>query len=102
MDSRTIILPPPYLRVLTPITIDGSTPKLSEISKTQMYKETHLPVTAKKHLERENKFRANHLQHILEVVTENSVPEIPAEKIVVPDTDIDPEFKTIADKKIKK
>lgn len=56
----------PYLRVLTPQTIDGSNVLIQ--NDKVVYKETHLPLTAKKQFERKNLKLPKHLQHKLEVI----------------------------------
>lgn len=56
-----------YLRVRTPKTIDGLIPKMGYDNRP-LYKESHLPLSARKHLERKNKKLPKHLQHIIEVV----------------------------------
>lgn len=56
----------PYLRVLTPETIDGI--NLRMVNERIVYKESHLPLSAKKHLERKNNKLPTHLRHKIEVV----------------------------------
>lgn len=56
-----------YLRVLTPQTIDGVNLAYDE-DKKPIFKETHLPLTAKKYLEIENENRPQQIKHTLEVV----------------------------------
>jgi hypothetical protein len=58
----------PYLRVLTPETIDGINVKM--MNDRVVFKESHLPLTAKKHLERKNLKLPKHLQKKIEVVGE--------------------------------
>ena len=62
-----------YLRVTSPLTIDGTRPKYDEQGR-MMYKETELPLTAKKHLDRQNINLPNHLKKKIEVVG----PDMPA------------------------
>lgn len=57
----------PYLRVITPRTADGNRPLIGDDGK-QETKESHLPLTAKKHLEEVNKNLPKHLQHKIELV----------------------------------
>lgn len=60
-----------YLRVLTPRTVDGVNLKYKKDGKGQMipvFKETHLPMSAKKELEKENLKRPNQVKHIIEEV----------------------------------
>lgn len=61
-----------YLRVLTPKTSDGNVP-LTKNNQVQ-YKETQLPLSARKALERENAKRPNHLKHQIEVVEDFDAP----------------------------
>lgn len=56
-----------YLRVVTPVTEDGNRPKL--FNGQQVYKETALPLSAKKHLEEQNRNLPAHLKKIIEVVS---------------------------------
>lgn len=42
-----------YLKVLTPVTIDGRTPKTDE-NDTKVFKESHSPLTARKYLDKYN------------------------------------------------
>lgn len=56
-----------YLRVVTPVTEDGNRPKL--FNGQQVYKETALPLSAKKHLEEQNRKLPAHLKKIIEVVS---------------------------------
>jgi hypothetical protein len=71
----------PYLRVLTPETTDGMNLKYVETRQgtKQVFKETHLPITAKKSLEKENLKRPKQLQHVIEIVG-----ELPAKKLPQP------------------
>lgn len=70
-----------YLRVLTPKTIDGNVPKTGPDGRV-LYKESHLPMSALKHLERKNLKRPNHLKHVINVVDVTSINEI--ETVPVP------------------
>lgn len=56
-----------YLRVTSPVTIDGSRPRYDERGQ-MMYKETELPLSAKKHLVRQNNILPEHLKKKIEVV----------------------------------
>lgn len=58
----------PYLRVLTPKTSNGVTPIIDEMTGKVVYREDHLPLSAKKGLEKENKYLPNHLKHKIEEV----------------------------------
>lgn len=55
-----------YLRVETPRTIDGTVPLI--IDGIQQYKESHLPLSARKSLERKNERLPGHLRHKIEEV----------------------------------
>ena len=55
-----------HLRVVSVITEDGVRPKL--VNGTQVFKETLLPLTAKKHIEERNRELPNHLKMKIEVV----------------------------------
>lgn len=57
----------PYLRILTPRTKDGSNP-LYGPDKQPTYKESHLPLSALKAMERENLNLPDHLKHVIEKV----------------------------------
>jgi hypothetical protein len=59
-----------YLRVSTPCTTDGASPKLDEEGKLEM-KETFLPVSAKKDLELQNKILPEILRKKIEIVTDD-------------------------------
>jgi hypothetical protein len=56
-----------YLRVRTPQTTDGVNLRYTADERID-YKESHLPLTAKKHLEAENENLPNQLKHKIEVV----------------------------------
>lgn len=58
-----------YLRVVTPRTEDGSRPLIDPSTGRQMFKETALPVTARKQLEKQNQGLPNHLKKIIELVS---------------------------------
>lgn len=57
-----------YLRVLTPLTTNGSNIRHNADGQV-MYKESHLPITAQKQLEKKNKKRPVHLRHKIELVS---------------------------------
>ena len=62
-----------YLRVTTPVTEDGNRPKI--VDGMPVYKETALPLTARKNLEIQNRRLPNHLRkRIEEVVNTEPVP----------------------------
>lgn len=66
-----------HLRVVTPVTVDGDRPKIE--NGQQVYKETQLPLTAKKHLEERNSALPKHLKMEIEVV--KSVRDIPDQQL---------------------
>lgn len=55
-----------YLRIRTPVTIDGKNIKYDLEGKV-IYKETHLPLTARKSMEMENLKLPTHLRHKIEL-----------------------------------
>jgi hypothetical protein len=63
----------PYLRVLTPRTIDGVNP-VYDGNMRPKYKESHFELSAKKDLEKENLKLPPHLRHIIKVV--GNVPTV--------------------------
>lgn len=69
-----------YLRVLTPQTIDGIN-LAYDANQRPIFKETHLPLTARKHLERKNEKLPAQLKKKIEVVDVESyaaIEEVPA------------------------
>lgn len=56
-----------YLRVLSPVTSNGTNPKIGDDGRVQ-YKEALLPLTAKKALESQNNKLPEHLRKKIEVV----------------------------------
>lgn len=66
-----------HLRVVSVVTVDGVRPKLDE-SGQQMFKETLLPLTAKKNLEERNQGLPKHLKMKIEVV--RSIQDIPEQQ----------------------
>lgn len=64
-----------YLRVTSPQTIDGSRPKYDEDGRI-MTKETELPLSAKKHMEKQNKNLPDHLKKKIEVIPGDQVKVI--------------------------
>lgn len=65
-----------HLRIISVITEDGVRPKLE--NGQQMYKETLLPLTAKKHMEERNRELPKHLKMTIEVV--GSVQDVPVQE----------------------
>lgn len=65
-----------YLRVLSPVTVDGMTPKMSNDGR-QEYKEDHLPVSALKGLERRNLKYPPHLRKKIELVSGYKPEKVP-------------------------
>lgn len=64
----------PYLRVLSPVTTNGVNLKIGEDDKV-VYKEAHLPLSAKRELEKQNAKLADHLKKKIEVVGNNAFME---------------------------
>src|SRR5688572_21745615 len=60
-----------YLRVVTPVTEDGNRPKL--FNGQQVFKETALPLSAKKHLDEQNKNLPQHLRKTIEIVSNDEI-----------------------------
>lgn len=69
-----------YLRVLTPETIDGVVPKT--VNGRVVYKESHLPVTARKFIEKKNLKRPDHLKHQITLISANPVEEVADEEVI--------------------
>jgi hypothetical protein len=70
----------PYLRILTPETINGVYPKMGRDGR-QTFKETHLPVSARPAMERLNRKLPDALKKRIEVVGE----EYQGHKSIAPD-----------------
>ena len=62
-----------YLRVSSPITSNGTNIKLDETGRA-MYRETFLPLSARKELENQNKKLPEHLRKKIEVVHDSLDP----------------------------
>lgn len=56
----------PYLRIKSPITTDGA--NILIVGDRVQYKETHLPMSAKKYMEAQNAKLPGNLKKIIEVV----------------------------------
>lgn len=69
-----------YLRVLTPITSDGSSPKLNADGRIDV-KETLLPVSAKRDLDLKNKYLPDLLKMKIDIVDDDA--EQPAKEAKV-------------------
>lgn len=63
-----------YLRVITPLTIDGVRPRYDQQGRV-MTKETELPLSAKKHLERQNQNLPDYLKKKIEVIKADQAAE---------------------------
>lgn len=63
-----------YLRVVTPVTEDGNRPRI--INGQQVFKETALPLSAKKHLMERNRNLPQHLRMTIEEVHNNDVQPV--------------------------
>lgn len=70
-----MIFPNGTLRVVSPVTEDGNRPKI--VDGMPVYKETFLPKTAKRALDRQNNNLPNHLKKKIEIVDEGT----PAKKL---------------------
>jgi len=64
-----------YLRVLSPRTTNGLSPQIGPDGKL-VYREDHLPLSAKKHLENQNKKLPEILRKTIEVVGGDAAPEV--------------------------
>ena len=63
-----------YLRVLSPRTTNGTNPKIGPDGRI-VYREDHLPLTAKRPLEAQNAKLPEHLRKIIEVVYDGVQPD---------------------------
>lgn len=63
-----------YLRVVTPVTEDGNRPRI--INGQQVFKETALPLSAKKHLIEQNRNLPVHLRKTIEEVHNNEAQPV--------------------------
>lgn len=63
-----------YLRVVTPVTEDGNRPRI--INGQQVFKETALPLSAKKMLMEQNRNLPVHLRKIIEEVHNSDVQPV--------------------------
>lgn len=63
-----------YLRVVSPVTEDGNRPKI--VNGQQVFKETALPLSAKKMLTEQNRNLPVHLRKIIEEVHNNDVQPV--------------------------
>ena len=70
-----------YLRVLTPKTVDGINLMYGPDNRTPQFSEAHLPLTARKHIERQNDNLPAQLKHIIEVVESAPVNDSEAPEI---------------------
>lgn len=77
-----MIFPKGTLRVVSPVTEDGNRPKI--VDGMPVYKETFLPKTAKRNLERQNNNLPNHLKKKIEVLEDDYVePTHDVQQVVV-------------------
>jgi hypothetical protein len=63
-----------YLRVVTPVTEDGNRPRI--VNGQQVFKETALPLSAKKMLMEQNRGLPVHLRKIIEEVHNNDAQPV--------------------------
>ena len=77
----------PYLRVLTPVTSNG-TNLVYRADGSVQYKEQHMPLSSRKNLEAKNRSLPEHLRHKIEIVDYQFTPQIqthvtrPIEKVI--------------------
>lgn len=76
-----------YLRVLSPRTTNGN--NLMTDGDRVLYKEEHLPLTAKKYLELQNQSLPAHLKKRIEVVQGNTQTEPVIESLKQPESDVE-------------
>lgn len=66
-----------YLKVLTPVTVDGLVPFVDEDTGIAKYKESHHPLTARKYLEQQNEDLPRFLRKkIIEVDSDAEKPTL--------------------------
>lgn len=71
-----------YLKVLTPITIDGSTPLVDEETNMAQFKETHSPLSAKRYFDKQNEHLPRHLRiRYTEIDSDKQKMDAEAEKV---------------------
>lgn len=70
-----------YLRVVTPVTEDGNRPRI--INGQQVFKETALPLSAKKQLMEQNRNLPVHLRKIIEEVHNDEVQPVVTNHILI-------------------
>lgn len=73
-----------YLRVVTPVTEDGNRPRI--INGQQVFKETALPLSAKKMLMEQNRNLPVHLRKIIEEVHNSEVQPVVTNESVKAET----------------
>lgn len=73
-----------YLRVVTPVTEDGNRPRIE--NGQQVFKETALPLSAKKQLLEQNRNLPVHLRKIIEEVHNDEVQPVVTNHIPVKNT----------------
>lgn len=69
-----------YLRVLTPQTVDGINLRYGPDGQTPLFSEAHLPLTAKKHIDKQNEQLPAQLRHRVEVVSGEMAPGLTGKK----------------------
>lgn len=70
-----------YLRVVTPVTEDGNRPRI--VNGQQVFKETALPLSAKKMLLEQNRNLPVHLRKTIEEVHNNDVQPVVTNQSVI-------------------
>lgn len=77
-----MIFPKGTLRVVSPVTEDGNRPKI--VDGMPVYKETFLPMSAKRMLDRQNNSLPNHLKKKIEVLEDDYVEPQQTQQVVQP------------------
>jgi hypothetical protein len=75
-----MIFPKGTLRVVSPVTEDGNRPKI--VDGMPVYKETFLPKSAMRNLQRQNDRLPNHLKKKIELLTDDYVEPTQGEQVV--------------------
>lgn len=74
-----MIFPKGTLRVVSPVTEDGNRPKI--VDGMPVYKETFLPKSAMRNLQRQNDRLPNHLKKKIELLTDDYVEPTQGEQV---------------------
>jgi hypothetical protein len=76
----------PYIRIKTPRTVDGLNLLYDEKGQIS-YRIMEMPMSAKKHIERENATLPRQLQQIIEVIDEDAKPVLPENRFQAEEPD---------------